>query len=180
MAYDCYEIDYDIDPVIRSKLLDQAYCTHFRNFVGAKSGSAYDLKIATTASEIDKTPLIEQMINLVNPNLIVEGGVYLYFEPNKTIPPHVDDSLRRTSAITWALSPNTENFSPVMFHDENDNLKKIFYYSNKPLILNTRYRHSVKNNSYHRYSFQLCLQNSIEELIEFDQKEGIIKESFSV
>ena len=67
-----------------------------------------------------------------------------------------------------------------MFHDENDNLKKIFYYSNKPLILNTRYRHSVKNNSYHRYSFQLCLQNSIEELIEFDQKEGIIKESFSV
>ena len=176
MADDCYEIDNDLDPVIRSRLLYQAYCTNFRNFVGAKSGSTYELKVASTASEIDKTPLIEQMTNLVNPNLVVEGCVYLYFEPNKTIPPHIDDSTKRTSAITWALSPDIKNFAPVLFHDENNNLERVFHYSNKPLILNTRYKHSVKNNSYHRYSFQICLQNSIEELIEFDQENGILQD----
>ena len=185
-----YEIDYGLDPVMKSKLLDQAYNTKFKNMFevdpnNSKSQGEYnDIEIAScgsfTSREITITPLIEQMMNLINPNLVVEGCMYLHLRPNQWFPPHVDESLIRESIIAWTLSPDIENFAPAMFHDENDKIEKVFYYSDKPSILNTRYRHSVKNNSYDRYSFQLLFRYPIEELIEFDQKYGIIKESFDV
>ena len=183
-----YEIDYDLDPVIKSKLLDQAYHTKFKKIFEVDPNNSKmqgehhleynDIEIAVAtrdSGEITITPLIKQMINLINPNLFIEGCMYLHILPNQWFPPHVDESLLRESVIAWTLSPDIENFAPVMFHDENDKIEKVFYYSDKPSLLNTRYKHSVKNNSYDRYSFQLMFRNTIEELIEFDQKYGIIK-----
>ena len=171
-----YEIDYDLNPSFIKSLLCQAHNTEFINYVGASSGSSYDLKIASSAKHITKTPTISYMMNnIINPDLNIEGCVYLHFEPNKKIPPHVDDSLKRTSCITWALFPDIENFAPVIFYDENGNEKDKVYYTNKPLILNTRYRHGVQNNNSDRYSFQLCLNNPIEELVELDKENKLLK-----
>ena len=44
------------------------------------------------------------------------------------------------------------------------------YYSKKPLIINTSNYHSVHNNNFNRYTFQLCSNDPIEKLVELDKK----------
>ena len=169
-----YECNYILDLEIKKKLLSQAQNqTKFRKYL-TDNGTITELDVASNweNSGIISTNEVNYIQSLINNKFKINAVVFLKFLPNAFIFPHVDDSLSRTSCITWALSPEIENFSPVKYYNsynEND-LNEIKYYSEKPLILNTRNIHSMKNNNFERISVQLCLSNTIEELALADLK----------
>lgn len=166
-----YESNFVLDNTIKKSLLEQAKKTVFREYKTDR-GTSSELLVASSGPNkgIVKTDEIRYLENLINKKFVVNTVVFLKFLPGASIFPHVDDSLLRTSCITWALTPDIKNFSPVFYHKSFDDFSfsEIKYYSEKPLILNTRNVHSMKNNNFERISIQLCLSNPITELVLAD------------
>lgn len=167
-----YESNYLLDCDIKKKLLEQARSTTVYRPYTTDRGTLTELYVSSDVGKggIQPTVETEYLKSIINPKFKVNAVVFLKFMPNADIFPHTDDSILRTSCITWALSPEEKDFAPVIYHkgDRKDTIDEIKYYTDKPLILNTQKMHSMKNNSFERISIQLCITEPIEELAAAD------------
>jgi hypothetical protein len=159
---DTYECNYNLSPDIKYQLLQHCFDLKFIEYVSLK-GNAAGLQRAHCENEKIKT----LMRSLINDDLNINLYMFVKFSPDTMIDSHTDDSLIRRSCLTWALAPSLNNFAPVYYGEEKT------YYSERPLILNTQSTHKMINNSFERYSFQLCFSEEIEVLADMDRS-GIL------
>lgn len=164
-----YELNYNLPDGIKRRLLEQS-----KSFTNFKKYLTNNLTLTELFFESSyNNPKIESseinyLQQLINKKFKINAVVFLKFLPYGYIDPHVDDSLLRTSCITWALSPNIQDVSPVIYHNDDLSVNEIRYYTENPLILNTRNIHSVQNNNFERILVQLCFSNPIKELVVAD------------
>jgi hypothetical protein len=95
--------------------------------------------------------------------------IVFWFIPGTTLVPHIDESRfgPRKSCLSWYLQPDMENFAPTLFYDDNDNIIGKYYYDEYGSILNTRMRHGMINNNFHRYLLQLNYNREPEDFERF-------------
>lgn len=103
----------------------------------------------------------------INPELKYGGALFIKFHARAIIETHIDDHKGRSTVIAFPLSPNWPHFAPITYNGEN------IHYTQQPLALNTQVEHSVTNNNYDRYSYQLCFANTIDEIKELDLQNKI-------
>lgn len=170
-----YRSNFVLPKYITNELLKCALQdTSYRKYVTNKSTST-ELYISSDSpfgGICANNVAVKKLRSIIAPKFLVNAVVFLKFMPNAALPPHIDDSLLRTSCITWALMPELSNVSPVIYHRSFDDLTVVetCYYTEFPVILNTQKVHSLVNNDYTRILVQLCLSNPIEELVEADLK----------
>jgi hypothetical protein len=169
-----YRTSYKLDDSLKNDLLLQAREHTEFNLYTTYKNTKTDLHFATDVTkEIKPSDATNYLKSIVNPSLELNGIAFLKFLPNKSIFPHCDDHDLRTSCLTWALSPDIDNFAPVIYHYTENKISEITYYNNCGLILNTKNMHSVVNNEFERISVQLCFSNSIQELALADLKNNL-------
>jgi len=95
------------------------------------------------------------------------GALFIKFDAGAIIEPHIDDHVGRSTVIAIPLSPEFPHFAGIQYGDFE------YGYTEQPLALNTQIEHSVHNNNYHRYSYQLCFENTIDEIKELDLENKI-------
>lgn len=166
-----YECNFDLDIKDRAMLLSLATQLDYDVYITNK-GTTTGLNYTSTVRNVPVTGVVKKLISMLNSDINFTGAVFVHFFPNDSIFPHSDDDSLRASCITWALAPSINNFAPVNYYTEcnEEAYEETVYYSKKPLIINTSNYHSVHNNNFNRYTFQLCSNDPIEKLVELDKK----------
>ena len=103
----------------------------------------------------------------INPELEYGGALFIKFHANAVIETHIDDHKGRSTVIAFPLSPEWPHFAPITYNGVDT------HYKERPLVLNTQIEHSVTNNNYDRYSYQLCFGDTIDKIIELDLQNKI-------
>lgn len=103
----------------------------------------------------------------INPELEYGGALFIKFHAHTIIETHIDDHKGRSTVIAFPLSPDWPHFAPITYNGVDT------HYTEQPLVLNTQVEHSVTNNNYDRYSYQLCFGESIDKIIELDLQNKI-------
>jgi len=168
-----YRINYQLNDIIFNDLKNLAINLSYQNYTTLK-GTKISLQYSNCLdSANNRFSVVKQIEELINPRLDITMAVFIKFPAYSNIEPHIDDNIQRSSCVTWALHPDLQNFAPVNFHDINKEIVETVFYDKFPIILNTRAIHSVQNNNFDRYTFQLCFSNSIDELANFNKDHKI-------
>lgn len=94
--------------------------------------------------------------------------------PNKFVVPHKDPPDSRLAAVIFPVYPEPPNYRPAFYHfsekyhDWDKDMQMIPYMTS--YLFDTQTRHSVTNNEYYRFSFQLWYRETYDELYEAHQK----------
>ena len=112
-------------------------------------------------------PILQTMFDLIQPNITITASGFIRFLPGRHTVPHVDDSLARTTALTFPLTPEPKWFAPTIgFKPNSMKPETVMYWDGRPGLLNTRERHAVYNNKYPRHTFQICFREPLDDVLE--------------
>lgn len=159
------EFKKKITPAFRKRLAFNALIAPYVEYISLK-GTRVGLEWAY-ADHIDASEITDRI------PFTPTGLRFTRFLAGNFIAPHVDDSKTRTSCLSVALLPSLENFAPVIYHNKLGSdavVTQTYHYNLHPVILNTANVHSMYNNVYDRYIFQIQYQEPIEMFIEYAQK----------
>ena len=164
------EIGYTAD--MRKSLLDLVNQPErgYSNYIspeGQKIELEFCLLYEHDSTILDEPEIIKIMRGLIQPHITIQVAGYIRFLPGAYTIPHVDDYLRRTTVLTFPLTPEPKWFAPTIFYKQNETKPdKIIYWNGLPGLLNTRETHAVYNNKHTRQTFQICFSESFAEVVD--------------
>lgn len=159
-----YEIDHCLTDDYRKHMLKVAKKANYTRYgQHAKKDKERTMHgISRNVGYLDIKPLLKCV------NILPHNVYLLHNPPYDPVPRHIDfvQYTKKTSSISWYLSPSLDMFAPVDFFDENEN-KHTYHYKNNAVILNTgEWIHSVTNNEHDRYMLQFAYEEPIDWVIE--------------
>lgn len=179
--FDPKEIGYTED--MRTQLLAtaEAIADRYRPYVsteGYVNQLEYCGAIKHKGIGADDFQITKVMRDLIQPQHTVHAAVYVRFQPEACIFPHVDDNLERSTCLTFPLAPTPELFAPTMFFENETDQKPsaVVYWDGRPGALNTREIHAVYNNEHIRYAFQLCFDILLGDFMKLHNNGEIFRE----
>jgi hypothetical protein len=170
------EINFNIGNSLYSQLQSQALNAVYTCYVSQRNNSTQ-----VQFSRIYDDPEIEQLAKqLPFPPF---GFMFLKIGANAIVDLHVDDSKMRSSCLTIGLSPVFENMAPLEYYNsvtKPNHKTQTYFYNKNPVVINTQLPHTVVNNNFDRYTFQIMYSNSIEEFMPFAKSCGDLRASTKV
>ena len=158
-----YELNIVIHPSKRAEIKD---------YIDSIPERHKDIQWMYTVTRLMKDKHIFQ--DLLKQFKVRPNGISLQIlDPNKIVPPHIDeknDSLEtftRISCVSWAIFPDYEDFAPTIYYDKTGNVIYEHRYTEKAFIMQpTKIIHGVINNSNKRYLLQFNFGMTPEDLLE--------------
>lgn len=82
----------------------------------------------------------------------------------------------RTTGILFPITPIGDNFSPIMFYNEQKELVESLNYSNNAIILNVLKYHNVEYTDHIRVNFQIDFHIPYQQLVDLFNQGKLFKQ----
>lgn len=119
---------------------------------------------------------IKLIIDSFDPSLNITYKQSQLFQmlPNQQGILHKDTD--RKCGILFPITPIKNNFSPILFYDDNKNMVNEINYGNQAIIINVLKYHNVKKTNHVRINFQIDLNIKFEEVISLYNEGKLFRE----